>query len=105
MGAAQIIGKRAEAVRMLFDKYTIEDRLTARLDSGVVCLEHVLHDTLERRDVAADADLAILARDARRPQRDHFDRILRRREAFQRALAKRVQDHDRHATTRRIVAL
>jgi hypothetical protein len=65
IGAAQILGKCAEAVRMLLDERDVENRLRARLEGLVMCLEHQLHDALERRDVAADADLAILARNTR----------------------------------------
>jgi hypothetical protein len=42
--------------------------------------------------VAADADLAIFAGNARRAQGEHLDRILRRCEALERPLAQRIEN-------------
>ena len=68
-------------------------------------LQHQLHDALERRDIAADADLAILAGDPRLAEGRHLDRILRCGKALERALAQRVEHDDRHAAARRVVQL
>ena len=89
-------------MRVFGDEFEIENRGT--IGTGdVVGFKNNLHDALERRDVAADADLAILAGDPRRAQGHHFDRVLRGGKAFQRPLAQRIEHHDRHATARCIV--
>ena len=103
--AAQIVGERLEAVRVLLDESEIEYRVRAAAKRLVMRLEHQLHDALERRDIAANADLAILAGDPRLAERRHLDGVLWRRKPLERALAQRVDHHDRHAAARRLVQL
>src|SRR3984885_12489030 len=66
VGTPQIFGECYETMRMLLDKCEIEDGLPTFLDSYFVRLEHELHDALQRRHIAANADLAIFARNLRR---------------------------------------
>ena len=66
-------------------------------------LQHQLHDTLEGRDIAADADLAILAGDSRLAEGRHLDRILGCRKALECALTQWVEHDDRHLAARRAV--
>ena len=99
---AQIVAKRLEAVRVLRDER--RDRAPAShaaTKRRFVRFENELHHALERRDIAADAHLAIFAGDPGRAERRHLDRVLRRGKALERALAQRVQHDDRHAAPRR----
>src|SRR6266404_7198283 len=73
---AEIVRERLEAVRMLRDEVEIENWLGAAAKRLVMRLQHQLHDTLEGRDVAANADLAIFAGDPRLAEGCHLDRIL-----------------------------
>src|SRR5438477_13125734 len=75
---------------MLRDEIEIEYRLFSVVKRLVMRLQHPLHDALEGRDIAADADLAILAGDPRLAKGRHLDRILRCRKPFECALAQRV---------------
>ncbi len=68
-------------------------------------LQHQLHDPLESRDIAADADLAILAGDPRLAEGRHLDRILGCGKPLESALAQWVEHDDRHAAARRPVQL
>jgi hypothetical protein len=97
---AQILRERLEAVRMLRDEIEIEDWFSSVAKRLVMRLQHPLHDPLERRDIAADADLAKLAGDPRLAEGRHLDRILGRRKALERALTQRVEHDDRHLTAR-----
>ena len=90
---------------MLRDEIEIEHWFSAVAKRLVMRLQHQLHDPFEGRDIAADADLAILAGDPRLAQRRHLDRILGCRKALECALAQRVEHDDRHAAARRPVQL
>src|SRR5215469_12205003 len=61
--------------------------------------------TPESRDIAADADLAILAGDPRLAERRHLQGILGCRKPLERAFAQWVEHDDRHPPTRRVVQL
>src|SRR3954451_11493167 len=62
---AEIVGERLEAVCVVRDEIEIEDWFSAVAKRLVMRLQHQLHDPLEGRDIAADADLAKLAGDPR----------------------------------------
>ena len=63
--AAEIVRERLEAVCVLRDEIEIQHWLLAVAERLVMCFQHQLHHTLESRDIAADADLTILAGDPR----------------------------------------
>src|SRR6516165_2346318 len=69
IGLAEIVRERLEAVCMLRDEIEIEHWFLAVAKCLVMRLQHQLHDPLESRDIAANADLAILAGDPRLAKR------------------------------------
>ena len=87
---------------MLLDEGEIQHRLSPRANGRFVRFENKLHHALQRRDVAADADLAIFAGDPGRAESRHLDRVLRRGEPLERAFTQRVHGHDRNAAPRRL---
>ena len=103
VGLAEIVRERLEAVCMLRDEIEIEHWLLAVAKRLVMRLQHQLHDPLEGRDIAADADLAILAGDPRLAEGRHLDRILGCGKPFESALAQWVEHDDRHIAARRPV--
>ena len=105
IGLAEIVCERLEAVCLLRDEIEIEHWFIALAKRLVMRFQHQLHDALESRDIAADAELAILAGDPRLAEGCHLDRILGRRKAFKRALPQRVEYDDRHVAARRPMQL
>src|SRR6202035_5725675 len=93
---AQIVRERLEAVCVVRNKIEIEHWLLAIAKRLVMLFQHQLHDTLEGRNVAGDADLAKLAGDPRLAKCRHLDRILRRCKPLKSALAQRVEYDNRH---------
>src|SRR5262245_42157393 len=75
-GTTEIVSERLEAVGVLSDEIDIEYRFAAVLERFVMRLQYQLHDALESRNIAADADLAKFAGDPGLPERRHLDRIL-----------------------------
>ena len=65
---ADVLGQRLEARRVLLDEGDVQHGRASRLERRLMGLEHQLHDALQHSDVAADIDLAILARDAGRAE-------------------------------------
>src|SRR5215471_2755129 len=63
--AAEIVGERLEAMRMLVNEIEIEHGFRAIAKPVVMRLQHQLHDAFESGHIAADADLAVLAGDPR----------------------------------------
>src|SRR5207302_1696999 len=88
--APQIVRERFEAMRMLRNEVEIEHRFSALAERLVMRFHNQLHDALEGRNIAADADLAILAGDPRLAEGRHLDCVLRRRKALEGALTQWV---------------
>ena len=85
---------------MILDEFTVENARAAFGEALCIQCHHGLHHPLENRDVAADLHQIVGRGDRRRAHRQHLDGVLRRREAFQSALAQRIEDDDRHAPLR-----
>ncbi len=94
---AQIGGERFEPIGMLGDEGVVE-HVMAR----VIHLDQRLHDALQHRGVGADLGLIVGRGDPGRAEGGHLDWVLRIGEAFQRALAQRVEHDDRHAAARHL---
>jgi hypothetical protein len=60
---ADILHQRVQAHGMLLDEGEVQHGRAPRKKRRLMGLEHELHDALQHRDIAADLDLAILARD------------------------------------------
>ena len=94
----QVGRQRLVALGVHGDEIAVQDAAAL-----LIQLQQRLHDALERRRVAARLDLEIGRGDRRGAERRHFQDVLRIGEAFQRALAQRIEDDDRHASARRLV--
>ncbi len=94
-----------ETRRVLGDEGVVEQRGAAVAGDLDVALEHVLDHALDRREIAADLELEIVRRDPRRPVGRHLHLVLRIGEAFQAALAQRVERDDPGAALRGLAQL
>jgi hypothetical protein len=82
--AAETIRERFEAMCMLRNEIEIEHGFGDVAHRLVMRFQNQPHDALEGRDIAADADVAILAGDPCLAECRNLDRILRRRNTLER---------------------
>ena len=96
-GGAQHLQEGAEAVRVFGDEGVVKHRGAGGGAGGIIRRDQRLADTADRGDVAPRLDLVILRGDLRRRAAQHLGRRLRIGEAFEAALAQRVEGDDRRA--------
>ena len=85
---------------MISDEITVENAGAAFGKAFGIERHEGLHDPLQHRDISANLHQIVGRGDRRRAQRQHFDRVLRRREPFQSALAQRIEYDNRHSPLR-----
>ena len=85
---------------MISDEIPVENAGTAFGKAFSIERHEGLHDPLQHRDIATDLHQIVGRGDRRRTQRQHLDRVLRRCEPLQPALAQRVEDDNRHSPLR-----
>ena len=92
----QVLGQGLEAGRVFGDEGMVQ-HAAAPVPQCIVLRDHMLHDALDGRDVAAHAQLKVVRADGRGAQGGHLQLALRVLEALQPALAQRVEAQDARA--------
>ena len=95
-GRVEVRQQLIESGRVICNEFAVENTRSAFGKAFGIKRHEALHDTFQHRDVAADLHQIIGRSDRRRTQGQHLDRVLRRGEPLQPALAQRVEDDDRH---------